>query len=148
MVEKIIFKSSVEKFSRRIWKLFFPYGFLFFPFLLIPLFTENDFNQILISQILVVVGTLFVFLTSYKWALHRISTIKIKSDSFEINIMRKDILITHNISRNKIKTLLNWKGNRPKMLVLSIFDGENKVVDLYSGGQKEDEICWRRLFFK
>jgi len=87
-------------------------------------------------------------INSYKWSLRKISTIAYSSDAFEINFMDKDTLCTVKISKNNIKTSLNWRrGGAPRGLVrvLTISDGDTTVLQLYSGGRRDEEYLLEEI---
>lgn len=78
----------------------------------------------------------------------KVSLITFKSDIFTIEIMEKDLKKTYNIHKDNLITILKWKGRRPKVLVLTIFEGTNKIVDLYSGGRQKNEFELEEIAFK
>ncbi len=92
---------------------------------------------------------LLEYINSYKWSLRKISTIAYSSDAFEINFMDKDTLCTVKISKNNIKTSLNWRwgGGAPRGLVrvLTISDGDTTVLQLYSGGRRDEEYLLEEI---
>ena len=89
-----------------------------------------------------------MFISSYKWGLKKVSLITFKSDIFTIEIMEKDLKKTYTIHKDNLITTLKWKGGRPKVLLLTIFDGTNKIADLYSGGRQKNEYELQEIFFK
>ncbi len=145
----IIFKTTVETFSKRLMRLFGPYLFIYLSFLLIPLINLPGNKYIIIfSFIVITIFILLMFFSSYKWELKKVSLITYRSGLFNIEIIEKDVKKTYAIHKDNSTTNLNWKGGRPRVLTLAIFDGTNKVADLYSGGRQKNEYELEEIVFK
>ena len=89
-----------------------------------------------------------MFISSFKWGLKHLSLITFKSDIFTIEIMERDLKKTYTIHKDNLTTTLKWKGGRPKVLVLTIFDGTTKIADLYSGGRQKKEYELEEIDYK
>ena len=89
-----------------------------------------------------------MFLSSYKWTRRAVTLITFTGDTFKINVVDKDAKKTYNIHKDNIRTALKWTGGRPKILRLTIFENDDKVLDLYSGGQQKNEYLLEDIAFK
>ena len=145
---KTLFKSVPESFIKRFWKLFAPY-FLFYSVLLVPsFFFQKSFEGFFLIWLIVIsLSIIVMLLSSYKWSLNKVSLITFYTDVFTFEIAHKDMKNTFSIQKDSLATTLKWKGGRPRVLVLTIFDGENQVAELYSGGRKKHEIELEEIAF-
>jgi hypothetical protein len=88
-----------------------------------------------------------MLLSAYKWELVKVTSITFHSNVFTFEIIEKDKKNTFSIQKDNLATTLKWKGGRPRVLVLTIFDGNNKIAELYSGGRKKHEIELEEIAF-
>jgi len=140
VTEKIIlYKSSVDKFTKRFWRFFLPYFILYGVALTPPLFFLDGFKPIIIFwSILMLTCILIMFFSSYKWALKKISLITATADNFEIEITVKDIADIYKIPINNLIADTKWVGGRQKVLKLTLFDKNKKIANFYSGGREKE----------
>lgn len=146
---EIIIKHPVDKFSKRLWKVFSTTFYIYLIALLIPVFNIN--GEIIIYSICWILILIFMTTTYYsyrKWALNAIQLITITEDTFRLEFFNKDIKKTYDINKNNIKTTLKWEGSRPRVLKLSVFDNDIKVIDLYSAGKSDNEYLLEDIAFR
>lgn len=149
MKRKVIFKYEPSKFSKRFWRVLSPYAILWFVFSLLPFFNIQGHKGILALIFAIIALSFFsIAYSSYKWTLRCISEVVLKGDVFEIQLVEKDKLKTFTIHKDNIRTHLKWEGGRPRILVLTIFDTDTKIIELYSGGRAENEYVLEDIVLK
>ena len=89
-----------------------------------------------------------MFFSCYKWSLRKIVSIKLIDDSYQFIIFKKNTINEYSISKDHLRSTLKWKGGRPQILMLTIFDGENKIAIIYSGGRQKLENELDEIEFK
>lgn len=136
----IIFESHVDNFSKRLWRTFSPYFLFYSLFLFLPLFNKHGNKAIIfIWWALVLVVIISIFIGSYKWTRRAVALISFTGDTFKIEVVDKNLKKTFEIHKENIRTVLKWTGGRPKILMLTIYNSDKKIVDLYSGGRQKNE---------
>ena len=144
-----LYKAQVNKFSKRILLAFYPYAIIPFIFLLIPFFNQNSDNPITFIWVTIMLSIIIVMLlSSYKWTTTQVASIVSYDNLFEIEIVIKNTTKIYQIDKDNIKTRLEWKGARPGILKLTLFDNENKVAELYSGGKQKMEYALEEIAYK
>jgi hypothetical protein len=140
-MQTLIFQTQVDRFSKRHWRIFSPYFYLYTILLALPLFNiHGDKFIYAIWWTLIGFILLNMYLSSRKWTLREVTLITLINDHFHIDIIEKDLTKNYIIHINNIKT--NTKStitNRPKVFTLTIFDKDNIILQLYSGGQRQKE---------
>lgn len=141
MTETIIFQQTVPPFSKRFWKLFYPYLTAYSILSLVPLFNLNGSKGIIFSFLFINLIIVAVMANRcYKWTLRQITTVILKENAFEIHLLEKDATTTLTINKEVLRTRLKWESSKPRVLVLSIFENDKKIIDVYSGGRVKNEF--------
>ncbi|MEO7490329.1 MAG: hypothetical protein ABIU77_24640, partial [Ferruginibacter sp.] len=138
MEEKIIlYQARIDRFSRRLVKVFFPHVVIPLLCLFLPFLSTNFYNFFTAVWLLMMLSIMLMMLVSaYKWTFNQIALLTFHDDLFEIEIISNNTRHVHTIDKDNIKTILKWQGGRPRILKLSLFDNDYKITDLYSGGKQ------------
>jgi hypothetical protein len=145
---KTLFKRVPESFTKRFWKLFAPYLLFYSVFLVLSFFFWKSLEGVFLLWLLVIsLSIIVMLLSSYKWSVDKVSLITFYAEVFTFEIAHMDKKNTFSIQKDNLATTLKWKGGRPRVLVLTIFDGKNRVAQLYSGGRKRHEIELEEIAF-
>ena len=133
-----LYKTFVDNFAIRVFKLFYPYLIIPGLLLFLPLLNIKGNKTIILIWVITMLSIIIMMLiSSYNWALSQVTSISFKDDFFEVEIISKNIKQLYSIHKSDIKTILKWQGGRPRILKLTLFDNELKVADFYSGGRQK-----------
>jgi hypothetical protein len=140
-MQTLIFQTQVDSFSKRHWRIFSPYFYLYAILLALPLFNIHGDKFIFgIWWTLIGLIILNMYLSSRKWTLREVTLITLMNDYFHIQIIEKDLTKNYIIHVDNIKTnIKSTITNRPKIFTLTIFDKDTRILQLYSGGQIKKE---------
>lgn len=116
----ILYKAQVDKFSKRILVAFYPYSIIPFIFLFFPFLNPNPDNPITFIWVTMMLSIIVMMLiSSYKWTKTQVASLVSYDNLFEIEIVTKNTTKIYQIDKGSIKTRLEWKGGRPRILKLT-----------------------------
>jgi len=145
----ILYKAKVDKFSKRIVMVFYPFIVIPSVFLIIPFFNKNLNNPITIIWVAMMLSIITMMLiSSYKWTTNQIASLTINNDLFEIELITKNTKQVHKFDKHNIKTILKWQGGLPRILKLTLLDNDNKIAEFYSGGKQKMEYALEEIAYK
>lgn len=132
----ILYEVKVDRFSKRLIKVFYPHIIIPVFFLFLPFLNKNFYNPITgiwATMILLIIIDMLV--SSYKWTLSQVVSITLYDNLFEIGIVTKNRTRVYKIDKDNIRTTLQWKGGRMNLLKLTLFDKNSIIAEFYSGGR-------------
>lgn len=136
----IVYKKTVDKFSKRFW------GYFLLPFIiysilpLLIIFSVNSINIIVILSFIIVLTPMGMMLFScYKWSRNKISLITASADNFEIEVITKDTLNVYVIPKQHLNYKTKWDNRRQNALKLTLLNQNTPIADLYSVGRETEE---------
>ena len=88
-----------------------------------------------------------MLISSFKWAKNDIVSLTASKDAFEIVVLFKNIRTVYNIAKSDLFAKIEWRGGRPSILVLTLFDKETKIADFYSGGSSDKVIVLEDIYY-
>ena len=145
----ILYKAHIDKFSKRVLRLFYPYLIIYSLFLFLPFINMNADKLILSVWVVLMLSIIIMMLISaHKWAYNQITLLAIHDDLFELEFYSKNRKHRLTIQKENINTTLKWHGGRPKILKLSLLDNNLKVADFYSGGKQKREYALEEIVYK
>jgi hypothetical protein len=145
----ILYQAQVDRFSQRLVKVFYPYVIIPLLFLFIPFFSKNPDNPVTIVVVIIMLLIIIdMLVSSYKWTFNQVASLTLYDNFFEIEIVTKNTTSVYKIDKDNVRTTLQWKNRRIKILKLSLFDNDHKIADFYSGGKKKMEYTLEEIAYK
>jgi hypothetical protein len=140
MNTEIIIKKNVDKFVNRFWKAAIKTFCFYIILLILPLFNiHGDYHIYLMWWGLILILIMLSIRSYRRWTINAITSITMIDATFKIEFFHKDLKQVCIINKSRIQTILSWETGRPRVLKLSVFDGELKIMDLYSAGNRKNE---------
>ena len=101
-------------------------------------FNLSGFKPIIISYfILVLLLSLEMLRSCYKWTSRKVSSISIVADNFEIEVIEKDDVKTYRIPIQNFNITKKCSWGRPRVLTLTLLNLQSKIVNLYAATTKD-----------
>lgn len=144
----IIYQCKADRFSRRFWSILWRNLLVFILLAAFSILVMDRDEGIVVLAIIIGAAFLSVIIySSYKRALRKITAISYKSGLVDFEIVEKDRPTGFVIPLSSIRATLKWEGKRWEVLTMSIYDGNKKVNDFYSGERRGEntleEIVYR-----
>ena len=146
---KDLYSIKPSKFYSRFWKCF-SYNFIVGVLALIfVISTASTFNFIIYFTIVFIVLFFLVLpiYRSFKWSSKQVISVKDAGISNVIIFLKKDIQQLITLKKTNLNINLKWEGVRPRILKLTIFDDNNKVLEIFSGGISNTEYELQKIEF-
>lgn len=136
----IVYKKTVDKFSKRFWGYFLSPFIIYSILPLMLLFSVNRINILAILSLIIMLIPMGMMLFScYKWSRNKISLITASADNFEIEVITKDTPHRYIIPKDNLKFKSKWTSYRPIVLKLTLLNQNTPIADFYSVGRETEE---------
>lgn len=145
-----LYEYEIEKYSIRFWSVFKKY-LLIYSIILIILVLFNLEKRSLITESCIIIVLLFSLIRFYdvrKWVKIKIEKIELKTETYEIEIVEKNVRNKIKIHAKDLTKKLKWIDNKPKILQLTVFDKGKEIIKIYSGGKSEIEYELEKISFE
>ena len=148
--EKTIYEDTPKVFAKRLLSVFGIYCCIWTIFFILPLFFDSETSGMLIFWwIIITVAYIIVPITfSVKWTQTQLISVIKRNNILHFIILDKNRETEIEIEVNDLRSQISWTKGRPKSLILTIYDKENKAIRLYSTTKRSLEFMLEDLHYK